>query len=115
MKGLLTLTHPLHLVVGLTIWSIWFVTIYGGLSVACSVAPPAPEQDAMTYINVSVGVLTLLTMALLSWLTWASYRAGQRVMGRERFMATVSSGIYLFTTFATLFTAAPIIGLPPCL
>ena len=39
--------HPLHLFLGLIIWSAWFVFLYGGLSVACEFAPPGVEQGAL--------------------------------------------------------------------
>ena len=31
----LRLTHPIHFVVGLTVWCIWFIAVYGGHAVAC--------------------------------------------------------------------------------
>jgi hypothetical protein len=37
---MLSITHPLQLVPGLIIWALWFIAIYGGLSVACALAPP---------------------------------------------------------------------------
>nr|WP_163500776.1 hypothetical protein [Halomonas socia] len=111
----LALTHPLHLVIGLTLWSLWFVTIYGGLSVACAVAPPAPEQGALTTINVALGLLTAATAALLGWLAWACLQAARDKPGRSRFVAAVSAGLYLYSAVATLFVGIPVIGVPPCL
>ncbi len=43
----LNFTHPIHLAVGLTLWSVWFVAVYSGLSVACAVTPPPPEAGAL--------------------------------------------------------------------
>ncbi|APX92080.1 hypothetical protein BWR19_03515 [Halomonas sp. 1513] len=111
----LALTHPLHLVIGLTLWSLWFVAIYGGLSVACAVAPPAAEQGALTAINVALGLLTVATTALLGWLAWACLEAARDELGRPRFVAAVSAGLYLFSAVATLFVGIPVIGVPPCL
>ena len=116
MKRLLSLSHPIHLVSGLTIWGIFFVAIYAGLSVACSAAPPDPERDMFTAINAGVGVVTLVTTALLAWLAWASLVTGRKaVIGRERFFAYASAGIFLFSAGGTLFVGYPIIFLPPCL
>src|SRR5690554_7805300 len=81
MKHLLKLTHPIHLVSGLTLWGLFFVVIYAGLSVACSVAPPDPERDMFTGINAGVGVVTLVTTLLLLWLAWA--RSEERRVGKE--------------------------------
>jgi hypothetical protein len=116
MKQLLRLTHPIHLVSGLTIWGIWFVAIYAGLSVACSVAPPEPERDMLTGINLGVGLATLGTTALLAWLAWASVTAGRKAeRRRERFFAYVSTGVFLFSAAGTLFVGYPVTFLPPCL
>ena len=120
MKHLFKLTHPIHLVSGLILWGLFFVVIYAGLSVACSVAPPAPERDMFTGINAGVGVVTLVTTALLGWLAWASVVAGRRAgrkegLGRESYFAYVSAGMFLFSACGTLFVGLPIAMLPPCL
>ncbi|EWG98597.1 hypothetical protein [Halomonas sp. BC04] len=116
MKHLLRLTHPIHLVGGLTIWGIWLVAIYGGLSVACAVAPPEPERDMWTGINLAVGLATLVTTALLLWLAWASVVAARRVqLRRDCYFAFVSAGVYLFSAGGTLFVGYPVVFLPPCL
>ncbi|PMR76637.1 hypothetical protein C1H69_06320 [Billgrantia endophytica] len=116
MKHLLKLTHPIHLVGGVTLWGIWFVAIYGGLSVACSVAPPAAEQDTLTGINVVIGILTLVVAGLLLWLAWASVGAARKTsLRRECYFAFTSAGVYLFSAMGTLFVGIPVIFLPPCL
>lgn len=106
--------HPLHLVIGLILWSKWFVIIYAGLSVACSVNPPPAEQGALTVINLSLGLLTVATAALLAWLAWACLRAARQARGRSHFIAMVSAGLYVVSVVATLFVGVPLIGLPPC-
>lgn len=111
----LHLTHPLHFVIGLTLWSIWFVAVYGGHAVACSVAPPAPEQGAFTLVNAALLVVSIATIALLAALTVGCCRMAKRHEGRLRFNATVSAGLYLFSTLGVVFAAMPIIGIPPCL
>jgi hypothetical protein len=116
MRRLLSLTHPIHLVSGLTIWGIWFVAIYAGLSVACSVAPPEPESDMLTGINLGVGLATLVTTALLLWLARASVAAGRKAeLRRECYFAYISAGMFLFSAGSTLFVGYPIVFLPPCL
>ena len=47
----LNFTHPIHLIVGLTLWSVWFVAVYSGLSVACAVNPPPPEARSLTLLS----------------------------------------------------------------
>lgn len=109
------LTHPLHLVIGLGVWGLWFVALYGGLSVACAVVPPAPEQGSLTVINAGLGVLTIATAVLLAWLAWASLMAARRAAGPARFVAGVSAGLYLYSAIGVLFVGLPVIGVPPCL
>ena len=104
----------------LTLWGLFFVVIYAGLSVACSVAPPDPERDMFTGINAGVGVVTLVTTLLLLWLAWASMQAGRKAgrkegLGRESYFAYVSAGMFLFSACGTLFVGLPIAMLPPCL
>ncbi|WNL37759.1 hypothetical protein RN346_10590 [Halomonas sp. PAMB 3232] len=111
----LHLGHPAHLIVGLTLWSIWFVAVYGGLSVACAVAPPAPDQGSLTGLNLGLGLVSVATTVLLFWLAWAGWKVGRELTGRPRFNALVSAGLYFFSAFGVVFTGMPIIGVPPCL
>ncbi|MCC5883758.1 MAG: hypothetical protein JJU25_14130 [Halomonas sp.] len=116
MRQLLRLTHPIHLVGGLTIWGVWFVAIYAGLSIACSIAPPDPESDMFTGINLGVGLATLVFTALLLWLAWASVKAARKAeVRRDCYFAFISAGVYLFSAGGTLFVGYPVVVLPPCL
>ncbi len=106
---------PLHLVLGPIIWAGWFVTMYAGLSVACSVAPPAPGARSATWLNGGLLVLTLVVAAWLSlagWRCWRQATAGDPVDGY--FIGRVSAGAYLLLAASTLMIGAPVILLPPC-
>lgn len=111
----LHLTHPLHFVIGLTLWCIWFVAVYGGHAVACAVAPPNPEQGVFTLVNAMLLVVSIVSIALLAALTLGCCHEAKLHEGRLRFNAAVSAGLYLFSTLGVLFAALPIIGIPPCL
>lgn len=111
----LRLTHPLHFVIGLTLWCIWFVAVYGGHAVACSAAAPAPEQGVFTLLNGGLLMVSLLTTAVLVALTWGCCQAAKQHQGRARFNAAVSAGLYLFSALSVVFVALPIVGVPPCL
>ena len=111
----LHLTHPLHFVIGLTLWCIWFVAVYGGHAVACAVAPPAPEQGVFTLVNAMLLVVSIVAIALLTALTLGCCREAKQHAGRLRFNAAVSAGLYLFSTLGVLFATLPILGIPPCL
>ncbi|MFY0664848.1 MAG: hypothetical protein JXQ97_09480 [Natronospirillum sp.] len=50
--------HPAQLVIGLTVWCVWFVAVYGGLSVACELAAPEPARGAFNTISLTLIVLT---------------------------------------------------------
>lgn len=111
----LHLTHPGHFVGGLTLWSIWFIAVYGGLSVACAVVPPDPDQGAFTHINITLLLVSLITALLLAGLAWGCFQEARQHEGRQHFNAFVSAWLYVFSTLAVAFVAAPIVGLPPCL
>lgn len=107
-------SHPAQLALGLTLWSLWFVAVYGGLSVACALAPPALARGALTGINAWMGLLTLTSVALLAWLAWHCYRGARRCSGRARFVARLAAGLHLFAAVGVLFVGLPIAALPPC-
>lgn len=108
-------SHPAQLLLGLTLWSLWFVILYGGLSVACELAPPAPGQGALTAINAGLALLTLTTLGLLAWLAWRGLTAGRVSVGGSRFIALTGAGLHLFSAAGVAFVGLPILALPPCL
>lgn len=110
--------HPLHLVLGLVLWSAWFVAMYGGLSVACALAPPAGVATTLTWINGVLLLLTLLAVILLLYWGWRCMQtaaAANAAQGGARFLSRVSAMVYLAAAGATLAIGLPVIVLPPCL
>lgn len=110
--------HPLHLVFGLVLWSVWFVAMYGGLSVACAVAPPAGAAGALTWLNGVLLLLTLLTVILMLYRAWRCTQAAgaaNAAQGRARFLPRVSAMVYLAAAGATLAIGLPVLVLPPCI
>ncbi|MBE0487461.1 MAG: hypothetical protein IBX53_00150 [Halomonas sp.] len=108
-------SHPVQLLLGLTLWSLWFVLLYAGLSVACELAPPSPGQGALTGINAWLAVLTLAILALLGWLAWRGLAVGRASVGRPRFIALVGAGLHLYSAAGVAFVGLPLVALPPCL
>jgi len=108
-------THPIHYIIGLTLWGGWFGTVYGGHALACEVMLPDPEQGVFTLINAMLLAVSLLATGLLAALTWGCWHTARRHQGRLRFNAWLSSGLYLFSTLGVIFTGMPIVGIPPCL
>ena len=105
--------HPVQLVVGLVIWSLWFVLVYGGLSVGCEFAPPATSAGSFTWINALLLALTLATLALLLSAAWRCWRAPAQA-GNSHFVARLAAALYLVAAIATLAVGLPILVLPPC-
>ncbi len=111
--------HPAHLVLGLVVWAVWFVAMYGGLSVACAVAPPPVADGALTWVNGLLLLLTAFTAAALlyaAWRCWLASRAEDDVSGvaRSRFIPVVSATVHLSAAMAVLAIGVPAIVLPPC-
>lgn len=117
MQPLRSPYNPVHIPLGLVLWSIWFVVIYGGLSVGCSLIPPDPEQGQWTWLNGSLAVLSLLTVVALLGLARLFHRAARKdhASQSERFVACLAAGVNLIGAIATVFVALPTLSLPPCL
>lgn len=108
--------HPVQLLLGLTIWCLWFVALYGALSILCAVAPPALEQGALSGLKLWLGLFTLVTLGGLLWLARCCLAAVPREPSRVgRFIAGVAAGLYLFAASGVAFVALPLVALPPCL
>ena len=110
--------HASHLVLGLVVWSLWFVALYGGLSVGCAVSPPPASAGALTWLNGTLLLLTLLVTALLlvqaRRCLVAVAPSGKSGTGLARFLLAVSAALYLASAAATLAVGLPVIMLPPC-
>lgn len=108
--------HPIQLALGLVIWSAWFVAAYGGLSVGCRIAPPAPEAGSFTWINLALLAITVPVIAGLLVLARRCWRFADSGQGQgQGFVASVAAGIHLTAAAATLGIALPALYLPPCL
>ncbi len=111
--------HPVHLFLGLAIWAVWFVALYGGLSVGCAIAPPDSEKQAGTWINGAILVVALLVGSYLLWCAYrcgrASSKAGGQKDGRlNGFICKTAAAVYLVSAFASLALGVPGLVLPPC-
>ncbi|MDX1677012.1 hypothetical protein [Arsukibacterium sp.] len=113
--------HPAQLVIGLTIWSIWFVAMYAGLSVACQLAAPAEQQGPVNWLSAGLFLFTLLVLALLLALAWRTGRAclqrrksADNAAGVNYFTGYVSSVLYLAAAVATLAGGLPVLVFAPC-
>ncbi|UTF60208.1 hypothetical protein [Gilvimarinus sp. DA14] len=69
--------HPMQKILGLIIWSLYFVFMYGGLSVACNHFSPGADKGALTWINASVILITLLVTLGLLYQAWRGWKVLQ--------------------------------------
>lgn len=108
--------HAAHLIIGLTVWSAWFVVLYGGLSVACELTPPEPNSGPFNWLNPLLGLSTLVVVGALLWMAHRLWRAdaahGQPI---RNYVRVVSVFLYLISAFSTLPLAVPVLFLPPCI
>lgn len=108
--------HSIHLIIGLTVWSAWFVVLYGGLSVACQMAPPQPASEPLNWLNTLLAVSTLAVVAGLLWVAWQLWRRhADNPEPLRRYICLTSVALYLISAFATLAVAMPVLFLPPCI
>lgn len=130
-RGWLAPHSPWQLVAGFTLWAIWFVAVYGGLSVACAVGDPAPTGGLRSGLTLALLALTLGTVLVLllaaghCWRGLRRMRAGSEAPvddeeGRERaqrrqFVAGLAALLHLTAAVATVFVGLPLLWLPPCL
>lgn len=109
-----------HLVIGLTLWFAWFCATYGGLAVACAVAPPPPGQGAWTWLNAAVLLLAAACTTAFGVTAWRSARtvpgAATEANGTaQRFIARASTALYASAAVSTAVVAWPAVLLAPCL
>jgi hypothetical protein len=111
--------HAWHLVLGLGLWFAWFCATYGGLAVACAVAPPAAGRGPLTGLNAAVLLLAAATTAAFAAGAWASARTARRLpagndAARRRFVARAAAALYVTAAVSTAVVALPALLLPPC-
>lgn len=114
-------SHPLQMFFGLIVWSAWFVTLYGGMTVACSLIPPDPGTRGLTWINITFLLLGLAIAVFLLYCARRCWKARPTVSDPDsqerqnnRFIASAATAVYLIGAFATLAVAMPALMLPPC-
>lgn len=111
--------HPLQLAFGLTVWALWFVVMYGFLSIACAVNPPLVTLGAGTWINATLLVLSLISVGLLLYLAHRYRQASRRNVGQEtpprQFIVWLAIHLHLYAAVATAAVGVMVLFFPPCL
>lgn len=110
--------HPAQLVLGFSVWSIWFLVMYAGLSVACQLTPPMQQNGANTWLNIALWSTTLLVVALLSALAWRCRRYcrnADNLSRTQQFIGYVATVLYMLAAVATLAGGLPVLVFRPCI
>lgn len=111
-------SHPIHLILGLTLWCIYFVVVYGGMSVGCEISAARDSTNPLNVINGFVLLVTIAFTLPLLWLAWACHKATPAVADdrtQGRFLMRLSAVLYGLSAAATLFVGLPGAIYPPCL
>ena len=111
--------HAWHLVLGLGLWLAWFGATYGGVAVACAVAPPPPAQGPFNWINAVVLLLAAACTAGFGVAARLGARAARRAPAgaagaRDRFVARCATVLYATAAISTAAVALPAVLLAPC-
>lgn len=109
-------THPLQLLCGLLLWSVWFVVLYAAQALHC-LSPAASATWHPTGFNVALLMAGAVLTGALTGLMWRCMRAARQagLPLTARFIALASAVLHGTAAFSTLFVSLPLWGLPPCL
>ena len=108
---------PLQALLGLILWSVWFISMYGILSLAC-ILLPVHTGFGLTWINIALFVLTfalIILLTLLAYRLWQSTRKSTRLPPYARFLAWLGLAGYCIAAMATISIGAMALIYPPCL
>ncbi|HLV77364.1 MAG TPA: hypothetical protein VKY53_05510 [Marinobacter sp.] len=105
-----------YLTGGLVVWAVWFVVLYGGLSLTCELFPPEPGAGPRNWFNYLAAAGSVLLGACLFYLARRSARAQAQSSGENQsFVRGVSVLVFRMSGVAAIALALPVLVLPPCL
>lgn len=109
-------THPMQLVWGLLLWSLWFVVLYAVQALHC-VLPPVGSTRQPTVLNLVLLAASAVLSGGLIWLMSRCLKACRDagLPPTARFIALAGTVLHGAAAFSTLFVALPLWRLPPCL
>jgi hypothetical protein len=100
---------PRQLVLGLLLWSLWFVAVYGGHALACRAGAPTP------WIVTALLASTAIVVTVLAWAAWRCLAAVRTLpAGVARFLARSAAALHAVAALSTVFVGLPILWVPAC-
>jgi hypothetical protein len=109
--------HPLQILLGPSLWALWFVALYGGLSIACVRAPPATSGPG-NWLSITLAIVSLGLAGLLAGCALRCLRAARQAAATSpgaSFVGRLAAGTHFAAALSMLFIALPLVRLPPCL
>lgn len=99
----------------MAVWALHFVIVYSVQGLGCV------EAWNQAMVTTALLLLTVVALAAIAWLGWRAHRAAAACAGsddadarRRRFVALVTGLLAVLSIVAVVFTAIPILLLPPC-
>lgn len=121
MQNILTRNSLLSLISAPVIWAAHFLASYVIVSLACAAGYTQPVLFGMDIVDVSVAILTLISVALFIYIAVINYAKWQRALHRQapdddmsRFFALCSVMLCGLSAVAVIWVAFPTYLLPPC-
>ncbi|OCH98274.1 hypothetical protein A8135_12000 [Legionella jamestowniensis] len=110
-------SHPIQMIFGLVIWSIWFILMYSFLSIGCSVA--LFSRVTRSGINISLFACTWVTLIILVYLAYHCWKTrkslAEQCSNVTAFVLWVGLGGYVTAILATFSIGMMVLFFPPCL
>lgn len=119
----LTPHYPLVAVaIPMAVWALHFVVVYSLVGLGCERAILLQRFAALPLLTWLLALVTVTALALIAWLGWRAWRRWHALgatptppaQPRERFLRLATALLALLAFIAVVFTATPILMLPPC-
>ncbi|HLU76492.1 MAG TPA: hypothetical protein VKZ48_01160 [Burkholderiales bacterium] len=110
-------TTSLRVGAGFLIWAAHFAAVYVYVALVCARGDPAAQWLGTSTTRLNIGLITLIAVALLGYVSWQSLRGtwhDDMQRAAQPFLAWLGAAIALFGLLAVLWTAMPAIWVALC-
>ncbi|KTD13241.1 hypothetical protein [Legionella jamestowniensis] len=109
-------SHPIQMILGLVIWSIWFILMYSFLSIGCSVVFSGITRSGINIILFCCTWVTLIILVYLTYHCWKTHKSlADKCSTVTAFVLWISFGGYVTAVIATFSIGVMVLFFPPCL